>query len=261
MSVAYGFRTPSVRDVVSAEEWKIRVELAAFYRLIAMYGWDDIIFTHISARVPGADHHFLINPYGLMFEEITASSLIKVDLDGNKIIDSEHPVNVAGFVIHSALHRASEEAQCVVHLHTDDGVAVSAQEHGLLPLTQHAMNIWWDVAYHDYEGIAVDFDEQERLVRDLGSKHIMILRNHGTLAVGDCCASTFSRIYFLERASTMQVRALAGRINQPPQGIPQKVAEQIAMMRADPNNIDAHRQLYWTALLRKLDRMDPSYKS
>src|SRR5215469_679832 len=201
----------SLEGKVSAEEWQLRVDLAATYRLVALHGWDDMIFTHISARVPGPDHHFLINPYGLLFEEITASSLVKIDIDGHKVVDSPYPVNPAGFTIHSALHMNRDDAHCVIHLHTDDGVAVSAQEDGLLPLDQHAMTICGDIAYHDYEGIALDLDERERLVADLGaSKHAMILRNHGTLTLGKSCPDAFMRMYYLERACTMQVRALSG---------------------------------------------------
>ena len=190
-----------------------------------MYGWDDMIFTHISARVPGPEHHFLINPYGLLFEEITASSLVKIDIDGNKVVDSPYPVNPAGFTIHSALHMNRDDAHCVIHLHTDDGVAVSAQEDGLLPLDQHAMMVTGDIAYHDYEGIALDLDERERLVADLGAnKHVMILRNHGTLTLGKSCADAFMRMYYLERACTMQVRALSGGMkwNRVNQGVPKR---------------------------------------
>src|SRR6202000_2987110 len=182
----------SLEGKVSAEEWKLRLDLAATCRLVAMYGWDDMIFTHISARVPGPEHHFLINPYGLLFEEITASSLVKIDMDGRKVVESPYPVNPAGFTIHSALHMNRDDAHCVIHLHTDDGVAVSAQEEGLLPLDQHAMMICGDIAYHDYEGIALDLDERDRLVADIGAdKHAMILRNHGTLALGKSCADAF----------------------------------------------------------------------
>ncbi len=248
----------SLEGKVSAEEWKLRVDLAATYRLVAMYGWDDMIFTHISARVPGPEHHFLINPYGLLFEEITASSLVKVDMDGNKVVDSPYPVNPAGFTIHSALHMNRDDAHCVIHLHTDDGVAVSAQEDGLLPLDQHAMTLGDDIAYHDYEGIALDLDERDRLVADLGAqKHVMMLRNHGTLTLGRTCADAFMRMYYLERACTMQVRALSGgaKPNKVNQGVAEKTAGQGAY--AFEGLMGA---LAWPALLRKLDRLDPSYK-
>lgn len=248
----------SLEGKVSDEEWQQRVDLAATYRLVAHYGWDDMIFTHISARVPGPEHQFLINPYGLLFEEITASSLVKIDLDGNKVQESAFPVNPAGFTIHSALHMNREDAHCIIHLHTTDGVAVSAQADGLLPLDQHAMAIVSDVAYHDYEGIALDLDERERLVKDFGAdKHTMILRNHGTLSLGRSCADAFLRMYFLERACSMQVRALGGgaKPNWPNQGVPEKTSGQSAMAFEG-----ALGTLAWPALLRKLDRIDESYR-
>lgn len=248
----------SLQGKVSDEEWALRVDLAATYRLVALHGWDDMIFTHISARVPGPEHHFLINPYGLLFEEITASSLVKIDIDGNKISESPFPVNPAGFTIHSALHMNRDDAHCIIHLHSTDGVAVSAQSDGLLPLDQHAMLIDDDLAYHDYEGVALDLDERDRLVKDLGSeKHIMLLRNHGTLTLGKTCADAFLRIYYLERACSMQVRALAGgvKLNMPNQGVPEKTAGQGARGFDGPIG-----QLAWPALRRKLDRIDPSYQ-
>lgn len=248
----------SLEGRVSAEEWRLRVDLAAAYRLVALYGWDDMIFTHISARVPGPEHHFLINPYGLLFDEITASTLVKIDVDGNKLDNSPYPVNPAGFTIHSALHMHRDDAQCIIHLHTVDGVAVAAQADGLLPLDQHAMSISSDLAYHDYEGIALDLDERERLVADIGDqKHLMILRNHGTLALGRTCADAFARIYFLERACSIQVRALAGgaKPNWPNQGVPEKIAAVSAM--AFEGLIGG---LAWPALLRKLDRVSPDFR-
>jgi len=246
-------------DSIDAEEWALRVDLAAAYRLVAHYGWDDLIFTHLSARVPGPEHHFLINPYNMMFEEITASSLVKIDLDGNKVDDTPAPVNRAGFVIHSAIHAAREDAGAVLHLHTPHGQAVSAMREGLLPHTQTAMIAGHDVAYHDFEGIATELDERERLVADLGEKNTMILRNHGTLAVGATVAQAFVRMYFLERACEAQILMLsAGRdnLNNPNQGVAEKVEEQstgagMAMLA---------QGLAWPALLRKLDRIDPSYK-
>ena len=241
-------------------EWQVRVELAAAYRLVALYGWDDLIFTHLSARVPGPEHHFLINPYDLMFEEITASSLVKIDMDGNPLGRSEHPVNPAGFTIHSAVHMAREDAHAVMHLHTPHGQAVSAMEWGLLPNTQTAMVVAHDVAYHDYEGIATDLGERERLVADLGSKNAMMLRNHGTLAVGETVGACFLRLYFLERACEAQVLMLsAGRenLNNPPQGTPEKVEQQ-----ANPKGVaKVATTLAWPALLRKLDRIDPGYRN
>jgi ribulose-5-phosphate 4-epimerase/fuculose-1-phosphate aldolase len=256
MRVPSALQIESLEGKVSDEEWQLRVDLAATYRLVALYGWDDLVFTHISARVPGPEHHFLINPYGLMFEEITASSLVKIDTDGNKVQDSAFPVNPAGFTIHSALHMNREDAHCIIHLHSTDGVAVSAQADGLLPLDQHAMVIVDDIAYHDYEGVALDLDERERLVKDIGpEKHIMILRNHGTLTLGKSCADAFLRMYYLERACSMQVRAQAGKLNRPNQGVPEKTKEQGAVAFDGPLGA-----LAWPALLRKLDRIDDSYK-
>jgi ribulose-5-phosphate 4-epimerase/fuculose-1-phosphate aldolase len=255
---------PAVRDQVSPAEWRVRVDLAATYRLVAHYGWDDLVFTHLSARVPGPEHHFLINPYGLMFDEITASSLVKVDLDGDVVLDSPYGVNAAGFVIHSAIHMAREDARAVMHLHTDDGTAVSAQKDGLLPITQTAMNAGYDLAYHDYEGIAFDVEERDRLVADLGDKSCMILRNHGTLTVGRTCAEAFVRMFALERACTMQVRALAGgvAINWPAQSAIDKVTQQNRQsdqMVGDGTECYAAK-LAWPALLRRLDRLDPSFR-
>ncbi len=246
-----------VQDQVSPEEWAVRVELAACYRLVALYRWDDLVFTHISAKVPGPEKHFLINPYGQLFDEISASSLVKIGLDGEKVMESPYPVNPAGFVIHSAIHEARADAHCVLHLHTPQGQAVSAQKHGLLPLTQTAMTLSGAVAYHDYEGIALDVSERARLVRDLGARCVMILRNHGTLTVGETVADAFIRMYFLERACEAQVLALRGgaEINRPPEGTPEKTAEQAA---AGLTYIG--RALAWPALLRKLDRVDPSFR-
>jgi ribulose-5-phosphate 4-epimerase/fuculose-1-phosphate aldolase len=243
----------------SQAEHAIRVDLAAAFRLVALYGWDDLIFTHLSARVPGPEHHFLINPYDMMFEEITASSLVKIDVDGNPVGPRTRPVNPAGFTIHSAIHMARDDAHAVMHLHTPDGQAVSAMASGLLPHTQTGMIALHQVAYHEYEGIATDLDERERLVADLGAKHTMILRNHGTLAVGEQVADCFLRLYFLERACTAQVRMLSAGpdgLYTPPQGTPQKVETQTSGegMKA------LSRGLAWPALLRKLDRIDPSYR-
>ena len=240
-------------------EWEARVDLAAAYRLVALYGWDDLIFTHLSARVPGPEHHFLINPYDMMFEEITASSLVKIDVNGHPVGQAAHPVNPAGFTIHSAIHMARDDAAAVMHLHTPHGQAVSAMAFGLLPHTQTSMIAGHDVAYHDYEGIATDLEERERLVQDIGDKHAMILRNHGTLTVGDSVASCFLRLYFLERACEAQVLMLsAGRdnLNTPPQGVEQKVAGQ-----TNPKGMGMVAQaLAWPALLRKLDRIDPGFR-
>src|SRR5690349_17934709 len=190
----------SLKGRVSAEEWQARVDCAALYRLVALQGWDDMIFTHISMRVPGPEHHFLINPYGMMFEEITASSLVKVDLDGNIVAPTPYYINPAGFTIHSAIHAAREDALCVIHLHTEYGIAVSAQRNGLLPLSQQALVALASLAYHDYEGLALDESEKPRLVADLGNKDSMILRHHGLLTVGRTAAEAFLAMFILERA-------------------------------------------------------------
>jgi ribulose-5-phosphate 4-epimerase/fuculose-1-phosphate aldolase len=264
MTTLLDFATASddshIRAAVSAEEWSTRVDLAAAYRLVALYGWDDLIFTHLSARVPGPDHHFLINPYDMMFDEITASSLVKVDVDGNPVVPTAHPVNPAGFTIHSALHMARDDAHAVMHLHTPAGQAVSAMAEGLMPHTQTAMTALHDLAYHEYEGIATDLDERDRLIADMGSRRAMILRNHGTLAVGATVGECFLRLYFLERACDAQVKMLsAGRdgLYNPPQGTPEKVAKQTDM---ETVSLVANR-LAWPALLRKLDRIDPSFRN
>lgn len=248
-----------VRGMVSEEEWAIRVDLAAAYRLVALYGWDDLIFTHLSARVPGPEHHFLINPYDMMFEEITASSLVKIDVDGQPVVPTSHPVNPAGFTIHSAIHMAREDAKAVMHLHTPAGQAVSAMQFGLLPHTQTAMIAQHEVVYHEYEGIATDLEERERLVADIGTKNLMILRNHGTLAVGETVADCFLRLYFLERACDAQVKMLSAgydRLYNPPQGTPEKVKDQTQPALTAM----AARILAWPALLRKLDRIDPGFR-
>ena len=251
-------KASSIREQVSDAEWQARVDLAAAYRLVALYGWDDLIFTHISARVPGADHHFLLNPYGVMFEEVNASSLVKIDLHGNKVMESPYFVNPAGFTIHSAVHEARADALCVMHLHTRHGVAISAKKQGLLPISQQSLFALASIAYHDYEGVALDLDERERLVADIGEKNVMILRNHGTLAIGKNCADAFLRMFYLERACSMQVRALAGGAapNWPNQGIPEKTALQ--GQGAFNGMVGA---MAWPALRRKCDRVDPSYKN
>jgi ribulose-5-phosphate 4-epimerase/fuculose-1-phosphate aldolase len=247
-----------VRQQVSEEEWRVRVDLAACYRLVADYGWDDLIFTHISARVPGSEEHFLINPYGMMFHEITASSLVKVDPTGKIVLPTEYEVNAAGFTIHSAVHAARKDVGCVIHLHTRDGVAVSAMAEGLLPLSQTAMIARVSMAYHDYEGIALDLGERERLVRDLSDRMMMILRNHGTLAVGPTVEEAFLRIFVLERACSMQVAALAGGrpLSIPSEAVQLVVAKQVMMGAAT----EKPARLAWPGLLRLLDAKDPSYR-
>ena len=251
-----GVEIPSLEDKVSEEEWAIRVDLACAYRMVAHYGWDDLIFTHLSARIPGPQHHFLLNPYNLMFEEVTASSLIKVDVQGNPVEPTPFITNPAGFTIHSAIHMAREDAHAVMHLHTPQGQAVAAHGEGLLPLTQTAMLIRGDVAFHDYEGVAVDLDERERLVADLGDKNAMILRNHGTLSVGKNVGECFIRLYYLERACQAQVMALSAgdAVNNPPQGSPEVTAQQGAIGLPLAANL-----LAWPALKRKAYRLDPSF--
>jgi ribulose-5-phosphate 4-epimerase/fuculose-1-phosphate aldolase len=241
---------------VSEAEQKVRIELAAAYRMIAHYGWDDLIFTHISARVPGPDHHFLINPLGVMFGDITASSLVKIDLNGNKVSDSPYPVNTAGFIIHSAIHSSRDDAHFIIHLHTIAGTAVACQEAGLLPIHQAAMLLNGQIAYHDYEGVAFNPDERPRLVADLGSKSALILRNHGTLTVGETAAQAFTAMYFLERACQMQIAAQSGgaKLIVPSEKL-QKLVEGQAKEEIKPVS-----QLLWSTLVRMLDKTDPSYR-
>ena len=247
---------PSLKGKVSAEEWAIRVDLAAAYRLVAYYGWDDLVFTHLSGRIPGPEHHFLLNPYQLMFEEVTASSLVKVDVNGNPVDPTPFITNPAGFTIHSAVHMAREDAHAVMHLHTPAGQAVSAHEDGLLPLTQTAMLVLGDLAFHDYEGVAVDHDERARIVADLGTKGAMLLRNHGTLAVGGNVGECFVKLYFIERACQAQIMALSAgdRLSRPPQGAAEVAAQQGATGLKLAANF-----LAWPALKRKAYRLDPSF--
>ena len=246
-----------VQDEVSREEWRLRVDLAAAYRAVALFGWDDLIFTHLSARVPGPEPHFLINPYCLLFDEICASDLVKVNLEGETVLDTPHAPNPAGFVIHGAIHEAREDASCVLHLHTLDGCAVAAQADGLLPLNQTSMLVREDLAYHAYEGVAVDLDERARLIADLGDRHALILRNHGTLTVGTSIAEAFARMYLLERACSMQVRSLAGGrpLEKPTAAAIERTAAQGRYgLRA------AAEPLLWPALLRRLDGIDSSFR-
>ena len=244
----------SLKGKVSEDEWKVRVELAALYRLVALYGWDDMIYTHISARLPGPDHHFLINPYGMFFGEMTASSLVKIDLEGQILQETPYFINPAGFTIHSAIHAAREDAHYVMHLHSDQGVAVAAQQEGLLPISQHALIVLPKLAYHNYEGIALNHEEKERLVADLGDKELMLLRNHGTLALGRTAADCWVGMYYLERACKQQVMALSGgreNILIAPQASQDEVRSQIMRGIGGP--------LAWPGSLRKLDRESPGY--
>src|SRR5258708_7001418 len=248
----------SLKNDVSPAEWEARVSLAAAYRLTALFGWDDLIFTHISVRVPGPEHHFLINPYGMLFEEIIASSLVKIDLDGQKVEESAYEVNPAGFNIHSAIHAAREDAKCVLHLHSLDGIAVSAQPDGVLPVSQQSIFVLASLAYHDYEGVALNDEERPRLVRDLGDKNFLMLRNHGLLTVADNVPDAFLFMYLFQAACKIQVRAQAGGSKLIPID-PRIIAG--ATAQAKQVTRGAGGGLAWPALLRKLERLDPGYKS
>ena len=261
MSVVTPIATPSVRERVSPEEWQCRVDLAACYRLAAHYGWTDLIFTHISARVPDSDDHFLLNPFGLMFEEVTASNLVKLGLDGEIVMASPYLVNAAGFTIHSAVHEAREDVACVMHTHTVPGMAVSAQRAGLLPLAQTSLLFYDALSYHDYEGIALDLCERESLIADLGSNKAMILRNHGLLTCGRSIAEAFTTMHALEKACQLQISALAGgaELAMPSEEICRHTANQFRGGAADENAAGSVDRLAWSALLRMLDRINPGY--
>lgn len=250
------YEIPSVRDQVSPDEWKTRVDLAAAYRLVALFGWDDLVFTHISARVPGEEHQFLINPYGLFFEEITASSLIKVDHHGTPVMPSPFPVNPAGFVIHSAVHEARPEVNCVLHTHTLHGVAVSAQEGGLLPISQQSGFPLTNLAYHTYEGVALREDEKARLVADLGRANNMILRNHGLLTCGRTVAEAFQAMYTLEAACRIQILAQSG--GTPLTRVHTSILETMGQQAREVSK-GLGANLVWPGLLRRLDRRNPGY--
>jgi ribulose-5-phosphate 4-epimerase/fuculose-1-phosphate aldolase len=248
----------TVRDQVTPKEWEQRVALAAAYRLVAQFGWDDLIFSHVSARVPGSDHHFLINPYGMTFDEVTASSLVKVDLDGRKVMESPYEINPAGFTIHSAIHAARENANCVLHVHSINGAAVSAQKEGVLPISQQSIFVLSSLGYHDYEGVALREDEKPRLVRNLGDKTFFMLRNHGLITVANNIPDAFLAMYTFESACMIQVRAQAGGgelISIDPRIIA------TAKQQASTVTAEAVGSLAWPALLRKLDRIDPSYRN
>jgi ribulose-5-phosphate 4-epimerase/fuculose-1-phosphate aldolase len=252
---------PSLKDKVSPEEWQLRVDLAACYRLVAAYGWSDLVFTHVSARIPGPEHHFLINPYGLMFDEITASSLVKIDLGCNKLSESAYPVNPAGFTIHSCIHQVRDDAGCVLHTHTRAGIAVSAQKGGVLPLSQQSTFVLASLAYHDYEGVALNEAEKPRLQADLGRANFLMLRNHGLLTVGKTIQDAFLNMYTFENTCRIQMDAQSAagsgaELNL----IPQNVCDaNLNIMKVATAGQGA--ALAWPALLRKLDRMDESYKT
>jgi ribulose-5-phosphate 4-epimerase/fuculose-1-phosphate aldolase len=256
----------SLKGKVPDAEWQVRVDLAACYRLVAHFHWDDLVFTHVTARVPGTQDQFLINPYGLMFDEITASSLVRIDVAGNKLDDSPWPVNPAGFTIHSAIHAARHDAACVLHTHTLNGVAVSAQKNGLLPISQQSIFVLSSLGYHDYEGVALRDDEKPRLVADLGNRTHLMLRNHGLLTVGPTVADAFLSMYVFEAACAVQVRAMAGA-----SGARGVMADDLVAI--DPRIIAGAQQqaaqvtkslggaLVWPGLLRRLARLDASFRS
>jgi ribulose-5-phosphate 4-epimerase/fuculose-1-phosphate aldolase len=257
--------TRTTRSQVSPEEWEARVQLAACYRLAAHYGWTDLIYTHISSRVPGPKEHFLLNPFGHMFDEITASSLVKVDLEGNIVDPTPYSIHKAGFIIHSAVHAARADANCVIHSHTRAGMAVSMMKCGLLPLTQHAMLFHGRIAYHGSEGLALDTDERKRIARDLGDNAVMILRNHGTLVVGSTVPEAFSMMWNLEKAMQAQVDGMASgqELTTPPEEVARTTARLGYSSEVLPEYPDGQSplgRLEWPALLRRLDRIDPSYR-
>lgn len=241
---------------VSKEEWQVRVDLAACYNIVSHYGWDDLIFTHISARVPGPEHHFLINPYGMMFDEISASDLVKVDIEGNIVEESDYEINPAGFTIHSAIHAAREDALCVLHLHTNAGVAVSAQTSGLLPLSQQSLFPLTNLSYHNYEGVALRDDEKPRLVADLSTNNFMILRNHGLLTCAGSIADAFLYMYVLQRACEIQLLAQSGGAE-----LIQVHPKIVEGMQAAVEEVtkSAGGSLAWPGILRKLDRLGAPY--
>ena len=255
MIISRELHIPSVRTEISEEEWQTRIDLAAAYRLVALFGWDDLIFTHITAKVPGTET-FLINPYGLMFEEITASSLLKIDLDGRKLMESPFDINPAGFTIHSCIHAARHDAACVMHTHSVNGMAVSAQREGLLPISQFAFSVLHSLAYHGYEGLALNEEEKPRLVADLGDNTFMMLRNHGLLTVGSSVAEAFQAMHRLEAACMVQVRALAGgkELIEIPRPVLDQAKQQLKAVR-----LGKGASLTWPGLLRRLDRSSPGF--
>ncbi|WP_231710987.1 class II aldolase/adducin family protein [Xanthobacter dioxanivorans] len=248
---------------MDAAEWDARVKLAACYRMVARLGMDDLIYNHISLRVPGHEGQFLLNPYGLLFEEITASSLVKIDIDGRKLDDSPYDINRAAFVIHAAIHKTGHDAACVLHTHSDASVAVSGQEEGLLPLSQFAMRFYRRQAFHDYEGVAIDLDEQARLVADLGPHKVMLMRNHGILTIGRTPGEAFMLLYYFERAARIQLDMQAAcasgiKLVLPPHEVCEKAARQFWELQGD---ILVPGEREWPALMRQLDRADPGYRS
>lgn len=257
MNASTPLSLPSLEGRVPEDEWRTRVDLAAAYRLVALFKWDDLVFTHISARVPGRDNEFLINPYGLLFDEITASSLVRIDSAGNRLDDSPFMVNPAGFTIHSAVHAARHDCQCVLHTHTLNGIAVSAQKAGVLPLSQQSIFVLSSLGYHDYEGVALREDEKPRLVSDLGNRSFLMLRNHGLLTVGPTIADAFLNMYLFETVCTIQVRALAGGGEWI--GVSQDIIRTAGEQARQATRGVGGGALTWPGLLRRLDRLSPGY--
>ncbi|HDZ55984.1 MAG TPA: class II aldolase/adducin family protein [Pseudomonas xinjiangensis] len=255
MNAVQAMQDLDVKSQVSAEEWQTRVDLAACYRLIAMYGWDDVVFTHVSAKIPGTEH-FLINPYGLMFEEITASNLVKIDLEGNKLMESPYDINPAGFTIHSAVHEVRHDVECVLHTHTAAGVGVSAQKAGILPISQQSIFVLSSLSYHDYEGVALNDEEKARLQADLGRTNAMVLRNHGLMTCGKSVSEAFLGMYTLQRCCEIQVNAQAGgsELLTIPQAILDGARESMRKVTRG-----AGSGIAWPALLRKLQRVNPGF--
>ena len=242
----------------SKEEWQARLDLAACYRIFDLLGWSESIYNHISVAVPGEEGAFLINPYGLSWEEITATSLVKIDVDGNKVGDNPHPVNPAGFTIHSAIHRASHDAAWIMHTHTRAGVAVSTLEEGLMPLNQIALQFHNRISYHDYEGIALDLDERDRLVASLGDNPVLVLRNHGLLTTGPTAASMFNTMFYMERACEIQVATLS--MGQKLRAVPADIAAHVARQYESSMGEEDDVALEWAAHLRLLERIAPDYR-
>ena len=250
-------KTPSLKHRVDQSEWDTRVELAAAYRLAHRHGWaTTLIFNHISARVPGADNHILLNPFGLRYDEVTASNLVKIDLDGNILDDTRYEINKAGYVIHSAIHAARDDVQCVMHTHTEDGMALSSLEAGLLFTNQETLMFWDNIAYHPFEGIALDTDERARLVANMGGAYALVLRNHGLLTAGRTVGEAFVFMFFLEKAASSQLAMMAsgGAVVTPSRAVAERTASQFDVA----NRVQGERE--WPALLRTLDDTDPDYR-
>lgn len=259
---ALGDNIDPALQIAPTDEAALRVQLAACYRLVAHFGMDDLIYNHISVRLPGPEHHFLINPYGLLFSEVNASCFVKIDVDGNKVEPTDHEVNRAGFVIHSAIHAGREDAVCVLHTHSEAATAISALDDGLLPVSQFAMRYQGHMGLHDYEGVAIDTDERQRLIDDIGPHNTLVLRNHGVLTVGQTIQEAFILMYYFEKAARVQLlaqSAVAGgaRLALPPEAVTDKASRQFNEHHGD---IRAPGSREWPAFIRLLDRIDPSYR-